>query len=97
MLEENGLTYLSGKADTPDALHQAGSDLYWVIPVAYRLKSENAKVVLKSPLIGVSTDGGKNWKFLDTSGGETNVRKLVPEIPGALKFPPDEDPTVEPG
>lgn len=95
-LENQGVSYVSGKADTPTSLYKSKTELYCVVPVAYRVKAGDNKLIMKSPLIGVSTDRGKTWRFLDTSPGEANVRKVVPELPTELKFPPDEELQVEP-
>lgn len=95
-LERDGVTYVSGEATAPDAMYRSGGALYCVIPVTYRVKAGEMRVRMKSPFIGVSADGGRNWTFFDTSRGEAVLRKLFPEIPKELKFPADEEPVVEP-
>jgi len=95
-IEQQGVTYVSGRADAPSTIYMAESGIYCVVPVVYRVRAGENKLIMKSPLIGVSTDSGKTWKFLDTSPGESVVRKVFPEIPKELKFPPDEELQVEP-
>jgi hypothetical protein len=91
-LKESGVAYLSAKTEAPDALHRAGNVLYCLVPMTYGMKNTETRFRLKSPLIGVSFDDGKTWTFLDTAPGEEKVRKLVPEIPKTLKFPPEAAP-----
>lgn len=95
-LEKQGVSYVSGKADVPTTIYRTKTGLYCVVPVAYRVKAGETRLIMKSPLVGISTDSGKSWTFLDTSPGEATVRKLFPELPKDLKFPPDEELQVEP-
>jgi hypothetical protein len=38
-LKSYGLIYVSAKAETPDSLHRAGTGLYCVVPLTYRVKT----------------------------------------------------------
>jgi hypothetical protein len=95
-LESDGIKRLSGRAVLPATIERSGKTLYCLIPVTYRVDTGEAKVLVKSPFLGVSIDDGKSWKFLDTEVGEEKLRKLLPEIPRNLKFPAEVEPVVEP-
>lgn len=95
-LEADGVSYLSGEAGLPASLHRGKGGLYCVVPVAYRIRSGDDRYRLRSPLVAVSADEGRTWRFADTAPGEEAVRKVIPEIPRDLAFPADEEPTIEP-
>lgn len=94
-IHQEGVAYLSAKTEAPDALHRSGNVLYCLVPMTYGMKNTETRFRLRSPLIGVSFDDGKTWKFLDTASGEEKVRKLAPEIPRSLKLPPEAEPEAE--
>lgn len=58
------------RVDDPGDIIESHSALYSYVPVVARIHSQMPKRVLlmKSIFIGVSEDGGKNWKFVDDSG-----------------------------
>ena len=95
-LQKAGLTYQSGSVSPPSAIVPDTGGLYCFIPVTFRARIDGSRYLLKSSLLGISSDDGKTWKFLYTSQGEANIRKVVPEIPGALKFPAEVDPVPDP-
>jgi hypothetical protein len=47
---------------------------------------------VKSYLIGVSADDGAHWTFIDGSGKAEERKKIVPDLPAALKLPRPQQP-----
>jgi hypothetical protein len=94
-MKEDGYSILSADVETTKEIRAKDSDLYCVLPTKLVIKAPNGKLTAPSFLVGVSTDSGKTWKFIDGGKGEAAVRKLVPEIPDDLKFPPKEAQKLE--
>jgi hypothetical protein len=44
-------------------------------------------------MIGISSDGGVNWTFIDSSGKDlSELKKIIPGIAGKLSLPPAKPP-----
>ena len=44
-------------------------------------------------MIGISSDGGVNWTFIDASGkDQSELKKLIPSIADKLDLPPARPP-----
>ncbi|MCI0701801.1 MAG: hypothetical protein L0241_12025 [Planctomycetia bacterium] len=67
---------------------QAGKDLYVIIPFALDVSTpEGRRVFCKSGLVGVSSDNGKTWVFVDTCPGRDAVKQILPDLPDKLPIP----------
>lgn len=73
----------------------AGKSLYCIVPTTSVMTFMDKKITVQGFLLGTSSDEGKTWKFLDGSGGEEVTRKILPDVPKDLKFPPKEAPKIE--
>lgn len=72
-------------------------DMQMVIPETTELTSAFGNVELETSLVAISSDGGKNWKFIDTS--MTNVKELkktMPDLSPELVIPPMKQPKFTP-
>ena len=67
---------------------------YLYVPFDLTMKTPQAKLTVQSYVIGVSTDQGKTWGFVDGSYGDS-VKKVLPNLPSALKLPEAKKPTIE--
>lgn len=58
------------------------------------MKVPGGRATAKSFLLGISTDKGKTWTFVDGNGiGDEKVkRKLLPNLPAEFKLPKKEKP-----
>lgn len=95
-LKDQGISinsHVVGKAETPVI---DGKSAYLVIPTTMVLKTEGMKVTVESYLLGMSTDGGKTWLFVDGSGMDNPMvkDKVFPKLPDGLKLPAKKDPTI---
>jgi len=95
-LKDQGISINShsvGKAETPVV---DGKFTYLVIPTTMVLKTEGMKITVESYLLGMSTDGGKTWLFVDGSGMDNPMvkDKVFPKLPDGLKLPAKKDPTI---
>ncbi len=94
-MKQQGMSFDPPKVDAPKTLTRSGSTLFCVAPTAITIKAPTARIKMKSFLLGVSTDDGKTWKFLDGNPGEENLRKILPEIPKDMKLPEKTKPEIE--
>ncbi len=94
-LKDKGVTMTSYKASDPGEFLTEGGNTFVVVPTVLEMKVPDAKVIAKSYLLGISSDG-KTWKFADGSGLQTqDVRdKILPKLPAKLKLPAIEKPEV---
>src|SRR5262245_8815089 len=54
------------------------------------------KLIQKTYLLGISTDKGKTWKFVDGAGiADPKAKKLLPPLPKSLQLPKLEPPQIQ--
>lgn len=67
------------------------------LPQTTEMKSGFGNITLETTLIAISTNGGKNWYFIDTSLYHTDdLRKSLPELSPELVIPPLKKPVFIP-
>jgi hypothetical protein len=67
----------------------------WIhVPFDLEMKAPGKRISARGGLIGVSTDNGKTWKFIDTSLGRDALKKFVPDMPDKLEIPKMQQPKV---
>jgi hypothetical protein len=76
---------------------ESGKELYVIVPCSIVVQRPDAKVTTSSYLLGVSSDAGKTWTFIDGAGvTEENLKQIVPNFPfDKLKLPAKTPPVVE--
>jgi len=72
----------------------AGKVLYICVPFTMEMSTPNGLVGVKSSLLGISTDKGKTWLFVDAIAGRESLKKSFPDLPAALVIPKNEPPTL---
>jgi hypothetical protein len=86
-LKEMGLTIQATEVGKPTVM-KGEKDYFAVVPCTMVITGEGVKVTSTAAVVGVSTDGGKAWVFVNvTSSGEKGVRETVPDLPPDLKVP----------
>ncbi len=98
LVKKKGLSIESftvGKAADPVV---DGKSAYVVIATKMVMKSTGSKIEAESYLLGVSTDTGKAWTFVDAAGlVNAKARKQIfPSLPEGLKLPERKQPKVTP-
>jgi hypothetical protein len=77
-------------------LVESSDIIYSVTPFTLYLSGpENSKGIIKSYLIGVSSDFGKNWVFLDgneINGDRNKLKSMIPGFPDSIPIPKQEKP-----
>ena len=72
---------------------KSGNELQCTIPQHTEIKLLSGRAISTSILIGISTDGGSNWTFIDTSDKDiTTIKRLLPNLSSAIVITPQEPP-----
>ncbi len=88
----NGIVF-----NPPSEIIKSKNELQCTISQHTELKPVKGRVITYTTLIAISTDNGKNWKFIDTSNKDiAQVRKTFPNLSNKITLPPKQKPTVYP-
>ena len=81
----------------PTQMRKGTTHTFAVLPQTVGVKVPEGRLVLESYLLGISTDDGKSWRFID--GVELDraaATELFPDLPAALTFPVVKKPELQP-
>jgi len=96
-MRAQGARMESARAGQPEQMMRAGQDLMTIIPIAQIASLDEDRILFSSHLLGISSDNGKSWTFVDTMKlTPENVRAIVPNFNPAMKLPPNPEPTYLP-
>ena len=92
-MEAEGVVPLSSTSGSPTQfLHDSGS-IYAVLPMTVKAKAKDGIFQSEGSMIGVSSDGGTNWTFIDSSGRDhRELKSLLPNIVDRLNLPAEKPP-----
>jgi hypothetical protein len=92
-MESEGVVLLSSTSGPPTQfIHDAGS-IFAVLPITLKVKAQDGIFQSEGSMIGISSDGGVNWTFIDSSGKDlSELKKLIPGIADKLSLPPAKPP-----
>jgi len=92
-MESEGVVLLSSTSGAPTQfIHDSGS-IYAVLPITLKVKAQEGIFQSEGSMIGISSDGGANWTFIDSSGKDlSELKKLIPGIADKLSLPPPKPP-----
>jgi|SRR5215831_2996778 len=83
---------LSATCAAPSQFVSDATGIYAVVPVTTRIKAEEGVFQTEGALVGISTDGGQNWTFVDATGkDQTELKKVLPNF-DQLNLPPEKQP-----
>ena len=97
-MKQKGVRFTAAKVSEPSEIIEKAGKLYAIVPSSLKLDVQGQRRSQASYLIAVSSDGGKNWKFLDGTGprgDRSKVREILPDFPDALPLPKIEPPALE--
>ena len=83
-----GLGFIFKSVRLAEEIQIADSDewIQAIVPAVMILESGSQKLELPLKLFGISSDGGKNWSFVDLSQyNAENIAQFVPEFSDELK------------
>jgi len=87
----DGVAYLSVEIGEPSQIEKIESQIFAVLPMKLTMKSQDGKFIGESALVGISDDGGKNWKFISSIKQE-RFNKMFPNTGGKILMPEDKQP-----
>jgi hypothetical protein len=96
-MDESGFQMVANEVGDPGEPVVEGGTAYVILPTTLRLKGPKVRGVAESYLLGISTDGGKTWRFADGAGlSKPEERKRVfPDLPVDLHLPEKKLPVFE--
>jgi hypothetical protein len=91
-MNAEGVELLSSNCGAPSQFVSDATGIYAVVPVTTRIKAQGGIFQTEGSLVGISTDGGQNWTFVDATGkDQTELRKVLPNL-DQLSLPPEKPP-----
>jgi hypothetical protein len=69
-----------------------GTKAYVVVPTTLEMNSPKGRAKAIGFLFGISSDGGKNWKFVDGASMKLQAVRDILEVPADMKLPEPKDP-----
>jgi hypothetical protein len=91
-MEAEGVSLLSSTASPPNQFVSDASGIYAVVPITTKIKAQGGIFQTEGSLVGVSTDAGQNWTFVDATGkDQTELKKVLPML-DKLNLPPEKPP-----
>ena len=94
-MRANKFEFRSAKVKEPSDPVEAGSDLYIVVPFLLEMKAPGGKLLQDTFVIGVSSDRGKTWTFVNGDLEIKIVKQVLPNLPEQLKLPKKQKPVFE--
>lgn len=92
-MESEGVSVLSSTAEAPIQIVHVQKWTYAVVPTTLQVKAKDGVFKTESSMIGVSSDGGAHWTFIDAGGKDhTQLKSYLPAPADALKLPAEKEP-----
>jgi len=96
-MRSQGVRMASASVGEPEQMMRTGGDLLAIIPIRQVAMLEEDQILFSSHLLGISSDNGRSWTFVDTMKlTPENVREFIPSFHPAMKLPINPDPTYVP-
>lgn len=92
-MEAEGVTVLSSTAEAPTQIINISGSVYAVIPTTLKVKAKDGVFQTEGSMIGISSDGGTNWTFIDAGGkDQKQLKSILPDAVDKLNLPPEKQP-----
>jgi hypothetical protein len=92
-LETQGYTFTNATIEKPLKMIHFNKMLQCSLTENLEIKIPGGNLRATSTLIGISTDNGKNWTFIDTHGSDlASLQKIVPDLSNDLDIPKKTEP-----
>jgi hypothetical protein len=96
-LKSQGITFESASVGSPGKFYKAGTEIHCLVPETLRLKLPNGHATAHSYLLAISSDGGKNWSFVDLNKDTiSSIPQIFPNFNPDLKIPDPTPPVMGP-
>jgi len=92
-METEGVVVLASTAAAPSQIVHVSGWIYAVVPTSLKVKAKDGVFQTESSMIGLSSDSGANWTFIDAGGKDhTQLMTMLPAKVDKLNFPVEKDP-----
>jgi hypothetical protein len=92
-MEADGVTVLSSTAEAPIQIVHVSDWIYAVVPTTLKVKAQAGTFKTESSMVGISSDHGANWTFIDAGGKDhKQLLSILPAPADGLKLPADKEP-----
>jgi hypothetical protein len=91
-MEAEGVVVLSSTAGAPTQIVHASGSIYAVLPTTLKVRARDGVFQTESSMIGISSDGGANWTFIDASGKDQKELKSILDATNRLNVPAEKAP-----
>ena len=92
-MEAEGVVVLSSTAGAPTQIVHASGSIYAVLPTTLKVKAQDGVFQTESSMIGISSDSGATWTFIDAGGKDQNqLKNLLPDAASKLNLPAEKQP-----
>jgi hypothetical protein len=92
-MEAEGVVVLSSTAGAPTQIVHASGSIYAVLPTTLKVKAQDGIFQTESSMIGISSDSGATWTFIDAGGKDQNqLKNLLPDAASKLSLPAEKQP-----
>lgn len=91
--DKQGLVIEGVELEPPARIVASGKDLFAVLKQVGTMKVPQGRFRARSFLLGISKDGGENWRFADGSAlDKRTAKKVFPTFPDELELPKPQMP-----
>lgn len=94
-MKSQGYAISSVTVDEASEPVSAGKEMYAVVTFQLEMKAPAGKLLQKSFVIGLSTDQGKTWVFVNGDVDIKTVKQVLPNLPDELKRPEKQKPVFK--
>jgi hypothetical protein len=92
-MNEDGFDFISMTFGNPSEIISINKELQCTLPQNIEMKVPGGRIVSQSTLIAISTNGGKNWCFIDPSGKDIQaIKRLFSNLSEKLVIPQQDKP-----
>jgi len=94
-MKQLGNQYESIEIGRPSKIVKAGNEIHCMIPESIHMQLKEGRMLVKSHLLAVSKDKGKNWTFVETDLlTKENITTILPNYNKELIIPKKEEPII---
>jgi hypothetical protein len=94
-MKSRGTAIQSVVVGEPSEVFKQAGDVYSVVPFTLEMDVGGQRLKQGSFLVGISSDGGRTWKFVDGNQGDrAKLERILPNLPKGLRLPEKQQPVV---
>lgn len=87
-MKAQGFAFEKVTIGQPGKFYKAGTEIHCLVPEQLIMKTARGRMAASSSLLAISSDGGKNWSFLDMNQRTVSaVKQIFPDFNSNLIIP----------